>query len=239
MDLLVFAPHPDDAELCCGGLLLKAGRAGMSAAVVDATSGEMATRGSPALRRKETAAATKILGLAARENLSMPDGRLSDNESLRVALVRMLRKYRPRILLAPHWEDMHPDHAAVGQAAIYAAFLAGVPKFDPRSAKGVVSAKELPYRPRLLLHYNNRYSIRADVIIDITDVFEQKLALVRCYATQFGPGQAGQPQTRLSNSRFFDWMRGMHSFYGSQAGVACGEPYCVKTPLCVRDARQL
>src|SRR5580704_7208875 len=115
-DALVFAPHPDDAELCCGGLLLKAGRAGMKLGVIDITRGEMGTRGTPEIREKEAAAATRLMRLSARENLGFPDGYLRDGDDLRTALVNALRKYRPSLLLIPHWEDQHPDHAAVGQA---------------------------------------------------------------------------------------------------------------------------
>jgi len=236
VDILVVAPHPDDAELCCGGLLLKAARARISLGIVDVTRGEMATRGSVRTRQQEAAAASRLLGVQARENLRLPDGGLSDNDRLRRALVRALRRYRPRLLLIPHWEDQHPDHAAVGQAGIYAAWLAGAPKYDPRSARGVASRDRQPYRPRQVLHYNNRYGIKADLIVDISDVIEEKLALARCYATQFGPGKnVGGPQTKLSNPHFFDWLRGMHSYYGLRVGVRYGEPYCVKGPLCVRD----
>ncbi|MCY3020220.1 MAG: bacillithiol biosynthesis deacetylase BshB1 [Planctomycetota bacterium] len=243
VDILVFAPHPDDAELCCGGLLLKARQAGLRVGVVDVTRGEMATRGTVATRRREAAAASRLLGVHVRENLGLPDGRLHDNETLRQALIRALRRYRPSLLLTPHWEDQHPDHAAVGQAGLYAAWLAGAPKYDPRSARGVASPERLPYRPRQVLHYNNRYGIQADIIVDISDVFEQKLELARCYKTQFGPGggkgAATALRTRLSDVRFFDWLRGLHAFYGYQAGVRYGEPYCVKAPLCVEDVALL
>jgi bacillithiol biosynthesis deacetylase BshB1 len=241
VDILVFAPHPDDAELCCGGLLLKAGRAGLRLGVVDVTRGEMATRGSVRTRRREAAAASRLLGLQARENLRFPDGRLKDDDGLRRALVAALRRYRPRLLLVPHWEDQHPDHAAVGQAGIYAAWLAGTPRYDPRSARGVASSGRPPYRPRQVLHYNNRYGIQANLVVDISSVMEDKLALARCYATQFGPGKdsGGALQTRLSNPHFFDWLRGIHSYYGSRVGVRYGEPYCAKAPLCVADARLL
>jgi LmbE family N-acetylglucosaminyl deacetylase len=190
-----------------------------------------------AIRRRETAAASRLLGLRVRENLGLPDGRLCDDDRLRRALVRMLRRHRPRLLLVPHWEDQHPDHAAVGQAGIYAAWLAGVPKYDPRSARGVASARSLPYRPRQVLHYNNRYGIQADLVVDISTVFDDKMALAACYATQFGPGKGADagPQTRLSSPHFFAWLRGIHSFYGSQAGVRYGEAYCVKGPLCIRE----
>lgn len=237
VDILVFAPHPDDAELCCGGLLLKARHAGLSCAVVDVTRGEMGTRGTPQTRRRESSAASALLKLDARENLGLPDGKLRDDERLRRALVRMLRRYRPALLLTPHWEDQHPDHAAVGQAGLYAAWLAGVPKYDVSSARGVAKHDRLPYRPRQVLHYNNRYGIQADVVIDISAEMDAKLELVKCFATQFGPGKgrASGPQTRLSHSNFFEWLRGMHAFYGYQAGVSYGEAYCVKGPLRIGD----
>jgi bacillithiol biosynthesis deacetylase BshB1 len=241
VDILVFAPHPDDAELCCGGLLLKARRAGLRLGVVDVTRAEMSTRGTLATRKRETDAASKILKLAARENLKLPDGALHDDERLRRALVRVLRKYRPSILLAPHWEDQHPDHAAVGQASLYAAWLSGAAKYEPASAKGIATKDGLPYRPRQVLHYNNRYGIQADIVIDISAEMDAKVELVKCFATQFGPGngKSDGPQTRLSQGHFFEFLRGMHAFYGYQAGVKYGEAYCVKGPLRIEDLRTL
>ena len=235
-DILCFAPHPDDAELCCGGLLLKAMRARKKLVVVDITRGEMGTRGTPETRQREAAAATRMLKLSARENLGLPDGHLHDDDTLRTALVDALREHRPKTLLIPHWEDQHPDHAAVGQAGLYAAWLCGAPRYAPESAHGVASKGALPYRPQRVLHYNNRYGIQADLVIDITDVMEAKLKLVACFQTQFGAGGAGQGRakefkTRLSNPRFMDWLKGMHSFYGYQVGVDFGEAYCVKGPL--------
>ncbi len=240
VDVLVFAPHPDDAELCCGGLLVKARDAGLRLGVVDVTRGEMGTRGSVAERKREAAAASKILRLAVRESLRLPDGHLHDDEVLRTALVRMLRKYRPTLLLTPHWEDQHPDHAAVGQASLYAAWLTGAVKFDPRSAHDVASAHRPPYRPRQVLHYNNRYGIQPDLVVDISAEFAEKMKLAECYGTQFGPGKKTDgPQTKLSSEKFFEWFGGMHAFYGYKIGAAYGEAYCTKTPLGVTDARML
>lgn len=239
-DILCFAPHPDDAELCCGGLLLKAARARKKLVVVDITRGEMGTRGSPAIREREAAAATRLLKLRARENLGFPDGHLHDDDTLRAALVHALRTHRPKLLLIPHWEDQHPDHAAVGQAGLYAAWLCGAPRYAPESGAGVASAAALPYRPAKVLHYNNRYGIQADVVVDISDVIEEKLKLVACFQTQFGAGASAKKtkasparefQTRLSNPRFIEWLKGMHSYYGYQTGVDFGEAYCIKGPL--------
>ncbi len=241
LDIVVFAPHPDDAELCCGGLLLKARKAGLKVGVVDVTRAEMSTRGTLATRAKETGAASRILKLAARENLKLPDGHLHDDERLRCALVKVLRKYRPALLLAPHWEDQHPDHAAVGQASLYAAWLSGAAKYDAASARGVAAKDKLPYRPRQVLHYNNRYGIQANVVIDISAEMDEKVELVKCFATQFGPGdkKSDGPQTRLSQGHFFEWLRGMHAFYGYQGGVKYGEAYCVKGPLRIDAIRAM
>jgi len=230
------APHPDDAEMLCGGLLWKAKLAGKRLGVIDFTRGEMGTRGTIQTRKLEAAAATNMIGLDARENLGLRDGHLIHEPKLIGAMVRMLRKYRPACVLAPHWEDQHPDHAAVGQSIQHAAYLAGVPKFEPKSARGVASALALPYRPKHVLHYNNRYGITADLIFDISDVYERKMELVNCFGSQFGPGkkQSGggeEPQTRLSHSNFSEWFSGLHTFYGFQIGVRYGEAYCVKNPL--------
>lgn len=236
VDILCLAPHPDDAELCCGGLLLKARRAGKSVVIVDCTRGEMGTRGTVAQRKREAAAADRMLGTTARVNLGLRDGHLLDNDGLREPLVAALRRFCPRIVLAPHWEDQHPDHAAVGRAAEPAAWLCGAVKYAPRSARGIANPGKLPYRPEHVLYYQNRYGIEADLVVDISDVFEQKVALAGCYATQFGPGMQSakrskrEPLTKLSSDKFLAWFRAMHGHYGFKIGADYGEPYCVKGP---------
>lgn len=245
VDILCLAPHPDDAELCCGGLLLKARRAGKSVVIVDCTRGEMGTRGTVAQRRREAAAADRMLGATARVNLGLRDGHLLDNDALREPLVAVLRRFRPRIVLAPHWEDQHPDHAAVGRAAEPAAWLCGAVKYAPRSARGIADPGKLPYRPEQVLYYQNRYGIEADLVVDISDVFEQKIALAGCYATQFGPGMQGakrskrEPLTKLSSEKFLAWFRAMHGHYGFKIGVDYGEPYCMKGPWPIKRAESL
>jgi len=244
-DFLCLAPHPDDAELCCGGLLLLARRAGRAAVIVDCTRGEMGTRGSMALRQKEAAAADAILDTSKRVNLKLRDGHLQDGDRLRVALVRAIRRFRPAVLLVPHWDDLHPDHAAVGRAGEAAAWLCGVPKYDPPSARGIASTQALPYRPLRVLFYQNRYGLEADVVLDISCVIEQKIALVGCYASQFGSPKRGaersksQPLTRLSSERFLEWFRALHSWYGAKIGTTYGEAYCVRGPLGIQDVTAL
>ena len=238
VDVLCVAPHPDDAELCSGGLLLKAKKAGLRVGIADCTRGEMATRGTVAIRKREAAAADKLIGTDVRINLNLGDGRLRDDDSLREPLVKVLRRLRPRVVLAPHWEDQHPDHEAVGRAIEHAAWLCGAPKYSPRTAKGVVSPNRLPYRPELVLHYNNRYGIEADLVVDISAEMEGKLALAKCYASQFGPGKGAskrEPQTKLSSEIFTGWLDAMHAQYGFKIGADYGEAYCVKGPVPIRS----
>ena len=240
--LLCLAPHPDDAEIYCGGLLLLAQRAGMNVVIVDCTRGELGTRGSVAIRKREAAAADRMLGTGTRLNLKLRDGHLRDDDTLREPLVHALRRFRPRIVLAPHWEDQHPDHATVGRAAEHAAYLCGVPKYAPGSARGVAHPERIPYRPELLLHYNNRYGISADLVVDISGVFEEKIKLVGCYASQFGANSnrgKKEPLTRLSSEAFLNWFRARHAFYGSQIGAAFGEAYCAKGPIPLRNLENL
>ncbi|MFC2172908.1 bacillithiol biosynthesis deacetylase BshB1 [Acidobacteriota bacterium] len=235
VDIACVAPHPDDAELCCGGLLLKAKRAGLSIGVIDCTQGEMATRGSAATRRRESAEADNILKTDVRINLKLKDCHLHDDASLHEPLVSALRKLRSRMVLVPHWEDQHPDHEAVGRAGQKAAWLCGVPKFAPKSGQGVATLDKKPFRPEVILHYQNRYGITPDLIVDISDVMEDKLKLARCYGSQFGPATSAklkkEPMTKLSSEHFFDWFRAMHGYWGSRIGASYGEPYCVKGAL--------
>jgi LmbE family N-acetylglucosaminyl deacetylase len=190
----------------------------------------------------ETDAASALLGVDVRENLCLSDAHLMDNQELRTALTRALRRHRPTTLCLPHWEDQHPDHAAVGQAGIYAAWLCGAAKFDAESAEGIAAADRPPYRPKRLLHYQNRYGIQPDLVLDVSAVIEQKMALVACFASQFnfpGTQNAGEPQTMLSSRDFEAWFRGSHAALGAKIRVPYGEAYCLKTPVPIHDVKAL
>ena len=92
LDLLVFAVHPDDAELSCGGILLTEKMNGKKTGVVDLTQGELGTRGTVATRKKEAAAAAKILQLDVRENLQMADGFFKNDEENQRKVIAALQK---------------------------------------------------------------------------------------------------------------------------------------------------
>jgi bacillithiol biosynthesis deacetylase BshB1 len=219
-DALVFAPHPDDAEIACGGALLLLKQRNKRVVVVDATRGEKGTRGDEATRAREAEAATRMLGLAARENLGLPDTAVRDDEASAESLVRFLRSHTPRLLLAPHAHDPHPDHVACAQIAKRAFFLAGLARFRPELGA--------PFRPSLLLRYPLHEPIEPTFCVDITAVHEQKQKVIACYASQL---------TGASNAHFvkkLDIQQRIEirdRFYGARIGVAAAEPFASEGPL--------
>jgi bacillithiol biosynthesis deacetylase BshB1 len=237
IDILAFAPHPDDAEICCGGLLLKAARRGQSTAVIDLTRGEMSSRGDLETRAQETAAASQKLELTVRENLNLPDAHLgssqSDSEQTQLsAVVSAIRRHRPKLVLAPYWQARHPDHWEGSNLVTKAAFLANVAKFDQRTGEGRYAVSQV-------LYYQMRYQFRPSFIVDISDVVETQMAAVRCYQTQFGlkieAHQGEQLSTLLTSPLHFSAVDARQRSYGAMIGVSHGEPYLTRNIVRVDD----
>jgi N-acetylglucosamine malate deacetylase 1 len=226
-DLVVFAAHPDDAELTCGGLLLVSRAKGWKTAVVDMTRGELGTRGTVAIRAAECEAAAKVLGLTTRINLGMPDGGVRDTDDGRRAVVRVIRELRPRVVVAPPSRgDHHPDHIGTGDLVQKSFYLAGIRKFLPELE---------PHRPRVLIHYLGSRVKRPTLIVDVSSVIEGRRAAVACHASQVGPPLPGEPPIRISHPDFLDAVDARLRYFGWTIGVRYGEGYAVETPLPVAD----
>ncbi|RJP73141.1 MAG: bacillithiol biosynthesis deacetylase BshB1 [Candidatus Zixiibacteriota bacterium] len=225
LHLMAVAAHPDDIELTCGGTLIKMARAGYRTGVLDLTRGEMGTRGTPEQRLREAREAARIMGLTVRENAGLPDGWLSTEPDLKMVLVRALRKWRPALWLVPCSEERHPDHAAVGRAALDAAFLAGLRKIDTGQPM---------YRPTWILQYLCRRDDDFSFIVDVSDSFEARLDAIRAYRSQFDP-DSGDPQTYISRPQFLDTVIARARFYGSKIEAAYGEPFLSRETLRVDD----
>ncbi len=240
-DLLIFAAHPDDAELCCGGLLLVSADRGWKTGVVDASRGELGSLGTPEIRVREAEDAARVLGLTVRRNLGLPDGRLEDRDEYRREIVRVVRELRPRLIVAPPSIDHHPDHEAVAELVRQSFYLCGVRKY----------LSELPpWRPRGLLHYLGSRGGRPQVVVDVTDVIDRRAEAIRCYRSQFDnrdestklnpdPG-ASAVSEEVSNLRiavpyFMEAIVGHLRHYGSLIGVPYGEGYTCESPLPVTD----
>ncbi len=231
LDVLAVFSHPDDAELSVAGTLLKLKKLGYRTGVCDMTQGEMGTRGSAELRRREADRAAEIIGCSARENLELPDAAIENTPRTRTALARAIRRYRPRIVIAPPLEGRHPDHRVSAQLIRDACFLAGLAKLAPDVPK---------HRPHKIVHslaYRQDF-IRPTFVVDISDEFEQKMAAVRCYESQFeGEIQAGEIYP--NGEPLYDIATHYSATYGALIRTRYGEPFFTTEMMRVDDVGSL
>ncbi|MBI5432571.1 MAG: bacillithiol biosynthesis deacetylase BshB1 [Planctomycetes bacterium] len=234
LDLIVIAAHPDDAEICVGGTLLKLAAAGRKVGVVELTRGEMGTRGSRADRDRETQRASELIGLAVRENLELPDGRVEVTIDARERLARILRFHRPDLVIAHHVEDLHPDHVACGRLAHEAWYLSGLQRLAELDG-GPGAA-----RPKRLLHFAGHVPFDATFVVDIGAFWERKLELVNCYRTQLEPANPGdRGQHFLFGADILSRMETRARFYGERVGARYGEGLLHAGPLLLGDVAML
>ena len=230
LDLLVIGAHPDDAEICVGGAMLLLRRANKKVGVIDVTRGEMGTRGSVADRDRETQAATRALGLEFRENLCLPDGRVTASFEARESLARWIRECAPDLVLAHHTEDLHPDHAAAGELARQAWYLSGLARLAERDGGAP------PRRPKRLMHFMGHVPFEPTLVVDVTAVWEAKCEVVRAYASQLRPeGASDQGKHLLFGADILSRMETRARFYGERVGVRYGEPLLHRGPIGVDD----
>lgn len=235
LHILAIGAHPDDVELGCTGTLLNHIRKGQLAGVLDLTEGELGSRGTVESRYAEAAASAKVLGLAMRTNLQMADGFFLNDKEHQVKIIRILRRYRPDIVLANALADRHPDHGRGGKLIADACFFSGLRKIET-TWEGV--AQEA-WRPKKVLHYiQDRFS-EPDVIVDITDSFEQKMEAISCYKTQFFNDNSGEPETYISNPAFLDKIRNRANQLGHRIGVKYGEGFHTESGIGITDLDQL
>jgi bacillithiol biosynthesis deacetylase BshB1 len=228
VDILAFGAHPDDVELAASGTLIRAARTGAKTGVISLTRGEMGTRGTLAMRAAEFDAATAIMGVTHHEMLSLPDGRLTVDETSREALIREIREHRPRIILLPYWEDRHPDHPAASRMIEEASFLAGLKKRD---------TGQEPHRPSQLIYYMSTWEFDPSFIVDVSEVIEEKRRTLQAYGTQlFKPGAPGsEPPTFIASEQFHELLFARMAHYGHLIGKKYGEPFKIRGHLEVAD----
>lgn len=221
LDILVFAVHPDDAELGCSGTILKHIADGKKVGIVDFTRGELGTRGSAEIRDAEAAASAQVLGLHARENLSMKDGFFQNNEEHQLQLIKMVRKYQPEIILTNALHDRHPDHGRAGDLANDAIFLSGLRRIETQ-LDGVTQTE---WRPRLVLQYIQDRYIKPDIIVDISEHMDKKIESIRAFKTQFDSPNTDEPQTYISTPAFLESVIGRAREFGKDIGAKYGEGF--------------
>ncbi len=224
LDVLAIGVHPDDVELGCSGTLIKEIARGRKAGIVDLTQGELGTRGTIESRYHEAAEAAKIIGVSVRENLKMRDGFFKNDEAHQMQLIQVLRKYKPEIVIGNILEDRHPDHGRAGQLIYDACFLSGLKKIKTISEDGTEQEK---WRPKYLLHYLQDRFHEPDLIVDISDVWEQRLQSIKAYKTQFHnpSGSTQEPQTYISSPEFLESIIARARMLGKRIGVQFAEGF--------------
>lgn len=231
LDILAFAAHPDDVELGASGTVLKHIAAGAKVGIIDLTRGELGSRGTIDTRFEEAEASSKILGLSARKNLSMKDGLFEINEENKRVIIKEIRRYQPKIVLANAMSDRHPDHGRAGKLVSEACFLAGLRKF----VTTLEGEEQMAYRPSAVYHYIQDYYQKPDLVIDVTDHLENKMEAIQAFKTQFYDPESNEPETPISGEDFFEFIKSRMMEMGRQAGYKYAEGFTVERFIGVRN----
>ena len=216
VDVLAIGPHPDDAELLCGGTLARCADQGYRTGILDLTRGETATRGTPELRAAEAAAASEILGVSVRHNAELPDAGITNDTESRERLVGFLRQLMPRVVILPFLRGRHPDHRVAAEVCRDACFLSGLARYGSGS----------PHRPHKLLYAMafREDPVKPTFVVDITDQFSRKMEAIRSYSSQFeGMQQAGEAFP--TGQPLYDLLEVQSRHYGSLIRRGYGEPF--------------
>jgi bacillithiol biosynthesis deacetylase BshB1 len=231
LDLLVFAAHPDDAELSCSGTIAAHIASGYKCGIVDLTKGQMGTRGTPELRMEEAEKSTQILGLHARENLGFLDVKFLNDWDHQIEVIRMIRKYRPEVILANAIRDRHPDHGKGAELLQQAFFKSGLAKIGTQ----LDGQKQEAYRAKHLYHYIQNDYIEPSFIVDISGFWDKKISSIMAFESQFYNPDSDEEETFISSSRFIEFIEARAKELGNRIGVKYGEGFTTSTTPGVED----
>ena len=235
LDLLVFAAHPDDAELACSGTIAAHIAHGYSCGIIDLTKGEMGTRGTPELRMKESAEAAEILALQVRENLGFADVNFENDWDHQVEVIKKIRQYRPKVVLANAVRDRHPDHGKAAALLKDSFFKAGLKKIVT-----VLDGEEQEaFRPEHLYHYIQNDYIEPTFIVDISKFWDTKRRSIMAFKSQFYDPKNPEPDTFISSRQFIEFIEARAKELGHRIGVSHGEGFTMSTTPGVKDVFSL
>ena len=235
LDILAFGAHPDDVELGCSGTLAKEISLGKKVGIIDLTRGELGTRGTAETRDKEASDAAKILGVSVRENLKFRDGFFVNVEKHQLEIIKMIRKYQPKIVLCNAIEDRHIDHGKGSSLVSDACFLSGLIKVETE----LDSQKQEAWRPKVVYHYIQWKNIEPDFAVDITGFMDLKMESVLAYGTQFYDPNSKEPVTPITSKNFLDSIKYRAQDLGRLVGVEYAEGFTVERYLAVNSLENL
>jgi bacillithiol biosynthesis deacetylase BshB1 len=226
VDVLAIAAHPDDVELSCAGTLVRLAQQGRRFGIVDLTRGEMGTRGTPEDRREEARQAAGILGASFRETLDFGDGGLAKSEANELALIDLIRREKPRLILTSYPDDRHPDHRRAGELVTDAAFYAGLRKRETAYPA---------HRPQQTVYFSAAYVHPPTFVVDVGPAMELRRSAIRAYRSQFHDPNSRDPETLLSQETFLEMVEARARHFGFLIGVEFGEGFVSKRPPRIED----
>ena len=229
LDILAIGAHPDDVELGCGATLAKEIARGKKVGILDLTRGELGTRGTAEIRDQEAKAAAEILGVKMRHNLEFSDGFFVNNVSHQLEVIKMIRKYRPDLVLCNAVEDRHIDHGKGAQLVEDACFLSGLRRIETICG----GHKQHAWRPLNVFHYIQWKNLEPDVVVDVTGFMDQKMASVKAYASQIFNPNSKEPETPISSTNFLDSIDYRARDLGRLIGTEYGEGFTVSRYVAV------
>lgn len=232
VDILAVFAHPDDLELSVGGTMLKLKDLGYRTGALDVTRGEMGTRGTVECRAIEAENAAKILKLDSRDNLGLSDGHVFVTDEARVALVRALRRLKPRLILTHQENDSHADHDHIATLVRESSRLAAMRNYDPDTG-----GEKIP--PPIVAHNVFSRRVVPSFIVDISDFLDTKMEALRSHRSQFYDPNSTEPETMLTGETYLDEIANRSRYYGSLIGASAGEPFFVREMLNVDDPFEL
>jgi bacillithiol biosynthesis deacetylase BshB1 len=235
LDILAFGAHPDDVELGCGGTVAKEISKGKKVGIIDLTRGELGTRGSVDLRNQESKLASNILGLVLRENLNFKDGFFQNNESNQIEIIKVIRKYRPEIVLCNAEDDRHIDHPKAAELVSSACFLSGLRKIETTDN----GKNQIEWRPKNVYHYIQWKNSSPDFLVDISGFISIKLEAIKAYSSQFYDPNSNEPETPISTKNFINNVINRSADLGRLIGVEHAEGFTSKKSLGINTLEDL
>ena len=231
LDILAFGAHPDDVELGCSGTIAKEISLGRKVGIIDLTLGELGTRGNAQTRKEEATEGARILGVEVRENLKFADGFFVNDQAHQLEVIKVIRKYRPEIVLCNAIDDRHIDHGKGSKLVSDACFLSGLRKIVTKYEESTQEA----WRPKVVYHYIQWKNIEPDFVVDISGFMDKKLASVLAYKTQFYDANSNEPTTPISDKNFLDSVTYRARDLGRLIGVDFAEGFSTERYPAVKD----
>ena len=235
LDILAFGAHPDDVELGAAATIAKEISLGKKVGIVDLTQGELGTRGSKELRKVEASKAAKVLGVSLRENLKFADGFFVNDKEHQIEVVKLIRKYKPEIVLCNAVDDRHIDHGKGSKLVSDACFLSGLQKIET-ILDGEVQKK---WRPKLVYHYLQWKNTSPDFVVDVSGFMDIKMDAVLAYTSQFYDSKSKEVETPISSKNFTESVQYRAKELGRLIGVDHAEGFTVERHIAVTSLDKL